>query len=167
MDGSFACPECGSAVEVGSLAPGRQVRCGFCHRLLEVPYLPRVPVAGWQRRRFGRLKWVRWAWMAVVVFAVVGATLGGIRLVGRQVRSLREGSIHKLLASSRDHEAAGQLGMALVDLDAALDLAGRSDVSNRFPIEEERKRRGDLARRDAGSTLETLVHHGPGSFPAG
>ena len=42
MDGSFACPECGSDVEVRGLAPGRQVRCGFCHRLLEVPYLPRA-----------------------------------------------------------------------------------------------------------------------------
>ena len=27
MDGSFACPECGSEVEVEGLAPGRQVRC--------------------------------------------------------------------------------------------------------------------------------------------
>ena len=42
MEGSFACPECGTFVEVHGLAPGRQVRCGFCNRLLEVPYLPRA-----------------------------------------------------------------------------------------------------------------------------
>ena len=58
MDGSFACPECGSDVEVRGLAPGRQVRCGFCHRLLEVPYLPRAAGPSWKRRRFARPKWV-------------------------------------------------------------------------------------------------------------
>ena len=70
------------------------------------------------------------------------------------VRSLQEGSIQKLVASSRDHEAAGELDMVLVDLDAALELASRSVVSNRFPIEEERQHRGDLARREAGRVLE-------------
>ena len=44
MDGSFACPECGSDVEMGGLAPGRQVRCGtfddgarWIHRLDQLP----------------------------------------------------------------------------------------------------------------------------------
>ena len=45
MDGSFACPECGSTVEVEGLTPGRQVRCEFCQRLLEVPYLPSITVS--------------------------------------------------------------------------------------------------------------------------
>ena len=71
MDGSFACPECGSSVEVGGLAPGRQVRCGFCDRLLEVPFLPRAADAPWKRRRFGRPKWLNWAWAALAIASIV------------------------------------------------------------------------------------------------
>ena len=67
MDGSFACPECGSSVEVTGLAPGRQVRCGFCNRLLEVPFLPRAADAPWKRRRFARPKWFIWACAALAV----------------------------------------------------------------------------------------------------
>jgi hypothetical protein len=167
VDVSFACPECGSPVAVRGLAPGRQVRCGFCHRLLEVPYLPRVPVGGWKRRRFGRMKWVPWAWAGVATLAAVVVLLVGIRLVGRQFRSLKEGSIQRLLASSREHEAAGQLGMALVDLDAALDEARHSDVGGRFPIEEETRRRGDLARRDAEAALDGLIRPRSEPFPLG
>src|SRR5690242_2506085 len=73
MDRVFACPECGSMLEVGGLAPGRQVRCMFCHRLLEVPFLPRAEVSGWKRPRFARPRWVPYAWggLAVVLAAVV------------------------------------------------------------------------------------------------
>jgi hypothetical protein len=167
MDGSFACPECGSEVEVEGLAPGRQVRCGFCDRLLEVPYLPRAPVATWKRRRFERAAWVRWAWMAVAVVAVTGVAIGGFRFFRRQYRSAREGSIKKLLDSSRDNEQAGRLDLALIDLDAALDLARRSGPSVHLPIEQAEKRRTDLARREAQSSLDSLVRHGPQSFPLG
>ena len=77
MDQAFACPECGTMVEVGGLAPGRQVRCGFCHRLLEVPFLPRVEASGWRRRKFGRPWWVPWAWgglgLAAAAVIVVAA----------------------------------------------------------------------------------------------
>src|SRR3954462_516084 len=62
MDEAFACPECGTNVQVQGIAPGRQVRCGFCHRLVEVPYLPRAVDPGWRRQRFGRPWWVPWAW---------------------------------------------------------------------------------------------------------
>ena len=72
MDGAFACPECGSSVEVGGLAPGRQVRCGFCDRLLEVPFLPRAADAPWRRRRFGRPKWLNWAWAALAIVSIAG-----------------------------------------------------------------------------------------------
>src|SRR4051794_22333962 len=91
MDGSYACPECGSSVEVRGLAPGRQVRCGFCQRLLEIPYLPRVPVAPWKRRRYGRPKWVPWAWSALaVVAAVVLIAISG-RIWRRHHQSAQEG----------------------------------------------------------------------------
>jgi hypothetical protein len=165
MDGSFACPECGSEVEIEGLAPGRQVRCGFCHRLLEVPYLPRVP--SWKRRRFGHPAWVRRAWVAVAAVAVIAVSIGAIRLLGRHYRSVQKGSINKLLASSRDNEGAGRLDLALVELDAALDLARRAGQQAHFHFEQEERRRGDLARRDAQSALDRLVRHGPQSFPLG
>jgi hypothetical protein len=165
MDGSFACPECGSEVEVAGLAPGRQVRCGFCHRLLEVPYLPRVPVAGWKRRRFGHLKWTRWAWVAIGLTAALGLTFGVIRFLGRQYRSIKEGSIKQLVASSRDHEAGGRLGLALVDLDAALELARSVGAPPGFPIDEERRHRADLARREVEGLLDGLVRTRPESYP--
>jgi hypothetical protein len=166
MDGSFACPECGSVVEIAGLAPGRQVRCGFCHRLLEVPYLPRVPL-GTRRRRFGPSKWVRWAWWAVGVVAAIAVIVAGMRYIGRQYRSAQEGSINKLLASSRANEAAGQLGLALIDLDAALELTRRSGRSAHFPLDDERHRRADLARREARGTLEQLARNPSRSFPLG
>jgi hypothetical protein len=167
MDGSFACPECGSEVEIAGLAPGRQVRCGFCHRLLEVPYLPRVPVAGWKRRRFGHLKWVRWAWAGLGAIVAVALLVGLVRFVRRQYHSIQEGTIHKLAASSRDHEAEGRLDQALVELDAAIDLARRSGAPADFAIEAERRHRADIARREIEGVLDSLVRHGPGSYPLG
>jgi hypothetical protein len=165
MDGSFACPECGSEVEVAGLAPGRQVRCGFCHRLLEVPYLPRVPVAVWKRRRFGHLKWVRWAWVGLGVTAAVALVFGVIRFVGRQYHSIQEGSIHKLVASSRAHEAEGQFGLALVELDAAIELARRAGSQSSFPIDQERRHRADLSRREVHGLLDALVRARPQVYP--
>jgi hypothetical protein len=167
MDGSFACPECGSEVEVEGLAPGRQVRCGFCDRLLAGPYLPRAQASAWKRRRFGRSAWVRWAWVAITVVAVVGVAIGGFRFFRRQYRSARENSINKLLASSKANEDAGRLDLALVDLDAALDLARRAGSSLHLPLEQAEERRADLARREARSALDRLTHHGRQSFPLG
>jgi hypothetical protein len=166
MDGSFACPECGSEVEVEGLAPGRQVRCGFCHRLLEVPYLPRVPVPS-RRRRFGPSKWVRWTWFATGVIAAFAVIITGMRFVRREIRSVQEGSINKFIDSSRNHEAAGRLGLALVDLDAALDLLRRSGTSAHLPLEELRKQRADLARREFQGSLDQLARPTTGPYPLG
>lgn len=165
MDGSFACPECGSEVEVAGLAPGRQVRCGFCHRLLEVPYLPRIPAAGWKRRRFGHLRWVRWAWASLGAILVVALTAGMVRFLGQQYQSLREGSIHKLLASSRANETNGRLDLALLDLDAAIDLARRSGETVRFPMEEQRQHRTDLVRREVEGVLGALDRQALEPYP--
>ncbi len=164
MDGSFACPECGSEVEVAGLAPGRQVRCGFCHRLLEVPYLPRVSAGTWKRRRFGHLKWVRWAWVALGATVVVALGFVAIRFVGRQYHSIRERSIHELVASSRDHEADGRLNQALVELDAAIEMARGSGETVGFAMDEERRHRAELARREVEGVLDALAR--PGSRPS-
>lgn len=80
MEGSFACPECGASVELAGLAPGRQVRCPFCHRFLEVPYLPRTTDKESKRRRFQKPWWVVWAWAALGVAAVIIAGAGGLSL---------------------------------------------------------------------------------------
>lgn len=167
MDGSFACPECGSPVEIGGMAPGRQVRCDFCHRLVEVPYLPRVPQAGWRRQRFGQWKWVRWAWSLVAVVAALAIVLTGFQFLRRQYRSVQESTVTRLLASSRTNETRGRLDQALVDLDTALGLVGGMDPSSRSRFEPERKRRVELARREAQVALDRISddHHDP--YPLG
>src|SRR5580700_2310946 len=122
MDGSFACPECGSSVQVKGLAPGRQVRCGFCDRLLEVPFLPRAADAPWRRRRFGRPKWLNGAWAALAIVSAMILAAGAFRVIKRQYHSAQARSINQLLESSLGHETDGRLDLALIDLDAALEL---------------------------------------------
>jgi len=167
MDGSFACPECGSKVEVRGLAPGRQVRCGFCHRLLEVPYLPRAADPLWRRRRFVRPRWVTWAWVALALVSTAVLLGGSWRLLKRQYDSYQERSVNQLLVSSRRHEASGRLGQALIDLDAALDLAGKAGPGVLDRLRREQKSRPDLARRDAGDILNRLNRLEPSSFSLG
>ena len=156
MDGSFACPECGSDVQVRGLAPGRQVRCEFCHRLLEVPFLPRAAGASWKRRRYARPKWVPWAWVGLGLVLVVVLGAGAIKFLKRQVDSNQDRSINRLVASSRRLESEGRLGEALVDLDAALKLAEQAGPAWMKRLERDRARRPDLAKRDALGVLATL-----------
>ncbi len=167
MDGSFACPDCGSEVAVRGLAPGRQVRCDFCHRLLEVPFLPRAADGPWKRRRFARPKWVGWAWVGLAALTAVIVTVGAFQFVKRQYQSVRERSISQLLTSSRRHEADGRLGQALIDLDAAIELARAAgpDALDRF--KDEQKRRPELARSDAENLLAGLCRVHPPSFRLG
>ena len=167
MEASFACPECGTSVEVHSLAPGRQVRCGFCNRLLEVPYLPRAADSPWKRRRFARPKWLPWVWAgsAIVVIAIVVA--GGARLIQRQLSSSQERSINHLVESAHRHEADGALGEALVDLDSAIDMARGAGNSYHDRLEIWSKERAMLARRDAQAIIDQLKKSGPQEFPLG
>jgi hypothetical protein len=167
MDGSFACPECGSEIGVRGIAPGRQVRCGFCRRLLEVPYLPRAADAPWKRRRFLRPKWVTWGWASLAVVAAVLLVTGSYRLLKRQYDSYQKRSINHLLDSSRRHEAGGQLGAALIDLDAALDLAAKAGTAVSSRLRAGQKYRPDLARRDAAEILDRLSRREPSSFALG
>jgi hypothetical protein len=167
MDGSFACPECGSEVEMRGLAPGRQVRCAFCHRLLEVPYLPRAAGPSWKRRRFARPKWVTWAWAGLSVVVVVIVAVGAVELVRRRYNSIQDRAINQLLVTSQRHESEGRLGEALIDLDAALELAGKAGPAWVKRREQERSKRSDLARRDASSRLALLCGNQSSTFRLG
>jgi hypothetical protein len=167
MDGAFACPECGSSVQVHGLAPGRQVRCEFCHRLLEVPYLPRAADPSWKRRRFGRPKWVRWAWVVLGIAAVMILVTGSIRFLRKHHDSALKRSIQRLLETSRQHENAGDLNQALIELDAAMDLARQSNPAGISQLAEYQTRRRSLAQREVEATLERLVHRDQSSFTLG
>jgi hypothetical protein len=167
MEGSFACPECGESVELAGLAPGRHVRCRFCHRLLEVPYLPRATDTSWKRRRFQKPGWVVWAWSGLGIAAVVIGGTGALAVLKRHQHSSQEKSIRNLLESSRRHESSGRLTEALLDLDAALAIAAKSDVSIAGSVQERQKRRADLAIREAQSVKDGLSHAGSSPFPLG
>jgi hypothetical protein len=167
MDGSFACPECGTDVEVRGLAPGRQVRCGFCQRLLEVPYLPRAADPSWKRRRFGQPKWVRWALAALGIAALAILVTGTLRLFKKQHDSAQKRSINRLLVSSRQHEDAGDLNQALIDLDAALHLAQQSEPAALSQLADHHKKRRGLAQREVEATLDRLNRDGRSTFPLG
>ncbi len=164
MNGSFACPECGGIVKLRGLAPGRQVRCKFCRQLVEIPYLPRVPSP---TKRPGYPKWVIWSWSAVGLAITVILVWGSLRFWRNYHQSLRTASIDKMIASSQAHELAGHLNEALIELDAALELARQAGESLRTTWDQQRKRRQDLARREVEETLDGLVHHGASSLPLG
>ena len=147
------------------LAPGRQVRCGFCHRLLEVPYLPRIEEKSWKRRRFGRPWWVPWAWGAVGLVAVAVILVAMTRFVDRHERQAFERSIKDLTASSELKTKSGQLDQALVDLDTALNLCQQSSRCTSELVAELRKKREELAIREAHAVLDRLSAHDAQPFP--
>jgi len=154
-------------VELAGIAPGRQVRCGFCHRLLEVPYLPRAGEDQWKRRRFQRPWWVVWAWAGLGIATAIIITAGAFSFLKRHHHSSQERSIRDLLESSQRHESAGRLTEALLDFDAALALAHKPDGPVLGPVEEYRHRREDLAHREARGVIDRLSHAGSSPFPLG
>jgi hypothetical protein len=167
MDEAFACPECGTVVEVKGLAPGRQVRCGFCDRLLEVPYLPRIEDKRWTRRRFGRPWWVPGAWglLGVLAAAIVLAAMA--RSLGRHERAALERSIRQLVTSSELKERSGHLDQALVDLDTALHLCSQPAARDLADAAQLKKKRGALAAREARAVLDRLSETDSRPFPLG
>ena len=167
MDGSFACPECGSSVEVKGLAPGRQVRCEFCNRLLEVPFLPRAADAPWKRRRFTRPKWFIWTAAALAVIFVAILATWAFRFVTRQYDSAQQRPINQLLESSKHNEADGRLDLALLDLDAAIEMARKAGPDHLARLDPWVRKRPGLARREAQNVVDRLRSSIPLSFPLG
>ena len=167
MDGSFACPECGSSVEVKGLAPGRQVRCGFCNRLLEVPFLPRAADARWKRRRFARPKWFVWVSAALAVVLVAILATWAFRFVTRQYDFAQQRPINHLLESSKVNEADGRLDLALLDLDTAIEMARKAGPDYLVRLDDWGKKRPGLARREAENVVDRLRSARPLAFPLG
>jgi hypothetical protein len=167
MDEAFACPECGTNVEVRGLAPGRQVRCGFCHRLIEVPYLTRVESPGFRRLRFGRRRWVMWAWAGVGAVGALVIVVAALRFLYHHQQHAEIMSIHGLIASSRLHEGAGELGQALNDLDTAISLCSQSSTVKSDELTALKEKRPALARRDAQAILDKLEQGVVQPFPLG
>lgn len=156
MDQTFACPECGTPVEVHGLAPGRQVRCGFCQRLIEVPYIRRVESPAWKRRRFGSPRWVTWAWAGIGVLATLIVIAAAVRLLRNKQCEAEARSIHELVAASRNHEEKGELGQALVELDTAIELAAQSATIGSDERSRLKETRQGLARREAQAIVHRL-----------
>jgi len=167
MDEAFACPECGQTVQVRGFAPGRQVRCGFCHRLIEVPYFPRAVDPGWRRHRFGRPWWVPWAWSALGLAAGLVVLIAAVRLLQDRQRASVNRSIDRLIASSERQEAAGNLVQALLDLDAAITIRSESSAGAHPDLATLKARRRVLARRDAETVLDRLCKNDAQPFPLG
>lgn len=160
MDGEFACPECGKTVKAPPPGgPGRQARCEFCGRLLEVPFLPRAESDS-KRSRKGPPRWVPWAWWGISIAAVCLVALGGVQVVLRGERAGRVRSIETLIAESRASEADGRVDEALLKLDQALELLPA--VKGRIAEDPEsvREWRRSLARRDANDALRSLEERG-------
>jgi hypothetical protein len=167
MDEVFSCPDCGTTVQVSGIAPGRQIRCGFCQRLLEVPYLPRVADPRWRRRRFGRPWWVPWAWTALGALAAAIVLVAAVRILQHQQRDALVRSIQRLTDSSELAAREGNLSKALLDLDTAINRCTEDVSSCAAQLERLRAKRHDLAIRDGQSVLDQLKQHDPESFRLG
>ncbi len=167
MDGSFACPECGSDVEVRGLAPGRQVRCRVLpptaggpvpsaggRPVVEAPSLRTSEMGSLGLGRAWAFSW-SWSWR-----------LGSSRSCGGSMIRSRIGRSISCSRRRKQHEADGRLGEALIDLDAALELADKAGLG----LGQAERGRPDTAsgtceaRRGgrAGRTLRQLSHRRSG-----
>jgi hypothetical protein len=92
---------------------------------------------------------------------------GSIRFLRKHHDSTLKRSIQRLLETSRQHEDAGDLNQALIDLDAAMDLARQSNPAGISQLAEYQTRRRSLAQREVEATLERLVRRDQSSFTLG
>jgi hypothetical protein len=163
MQGSFACPECGYEIRPTGLAPGRQVRCGWCDSLVEVPFFPRADQIMRSRsaRRRGRSAW--WAWrswpvwarLTVPLLCVAVAVALAYRVVRSRWQSADAAALVEMVETSLRAEKAGRLGDALTELQSALARAER--MAPPPPgIDDLRRRRDALSLREAEAKLAAL-----------
>jgi hypothetical protein len=149
MVGTFACPECGAEVAPAGLSPGRQVRCACCETLVEVPFLPRIPSTR------GRRRWRVEGWSRLgLTLALVGVVLLGLAgAIQSWSRTARERELAALIAEADRAERCGRPDRALSDLEAVLELARDGWPSRLGSIEDFRRRRDAVSRREAEARL--------------
>jgi hypothetical protein len=161
MAGVFACPECGSELELRGLSPGRQVRCGWCETWVEVPFIPRSPKAKRFRGKRKGPAWLPLAWGAVALLAVVVVVAGGARLVRSRAHAAREKALAELTASATAAERAGRLDQALTETEAALTLARDIDAGGSARVDALTRKRDGLAVREARARLDAVAGADP------
>jgi hypothetical protein len=159
MDGTFACPECGCEIRLTGLSPGRTVPCDWCRTPVEVPFLPRADqIKRMRKERVSKRKrhgYRAWMGTGVAAFAVLIGLAAAQRVVRSRWQSADADALARMQTSSRSAEDSGRLGEALAELEGALTLAEKADLS---PSERDelRGRRDRLARREAEAQLTAL-----------
>ncbi len=155
MDGEFACPECGHMVTISEQATGRQVTCPWCESFVEVPYFPRLAGRGGRAggRRGGRLR--EWSRATLLICGALLTTTAAFGVVALRVsgESRLCATFEKLRSESLADESAGRYGQALVEINAALEIAGRLRHAPLDAVDELRRRRDEVARRDVAERL--------------
>jgi len=167
MEESFACPECGTTVDVHGLAPGRKVVCGFCRQVVEIPYLRRVRDPLWRRPRFRRPYWWGVAWAGLGVAAAGMVVISLVRHWESRSRAAHARSIQALVEASTEHQRGGRFDRAVLELDTAIALCAGGTDADQATLRELQNRRGPLARRDAEACMKRLEEFRSGPFPLG
>jgi hypothetical protein len=149
---AFGCPECGSRIDLGRNSPGRQVRCGRCRTLVEVPFFPR----NFGRRRNRKPRWRAWLPVVIVGLAVVGGPLVAWRWWESSARSGHRADLDRALASAEEAEARGDLAAALLALEEAREIASGHGLEPPGGLPGLASRRDELSRLDGEARLEAL-----------
>ena len=173
MGGGFACPECGQAIALQGLTPGREVICPACSTRVEVPYLPRAtrrkpkwpllpgPVRGGRRwKQRGTLP----AWKRRLarggalgaVGVVVLATWWAVGSIGSRARGDRERVLNELIAASAAAAAAGDRGGAFREIEAAVRQARKLDPEGSGRLDALTARRDRIACAEVRGRLAAL-----------
>ncbi len=162
MDGTFACPECGTEIVLEGLSPGRQVRCGWCSTSIEVPFLPRKGTPLLRRRSDSRTRRkviLAWTGLGIATFLVV--VIGTGRFFQRRDREQHEGALCGHISAAQDFEKAGQFDRSLDEIDQAVAASSAMGPQDRERLESLQRDRARLVRRAAEIRLAAIPADAP------